>query len=193
MEGVIKTKSLNIKDLESGMVTILNDKQSFEIVTLQHLNADGEWMLMGNKPEVYVQPIESTLCKLVIESNSKEYALKFNQWSQAIRNKEVDTGKIVTFELVPLKFKEGKHVCVCTRCTAYFLGASLRQYTCKACCNLDVTAKVLINKTVKQQIPSTSITIREARRFAILAYGLGTTGSSSEYFDEWLDKNMPCH
>ena len=190
MKGQVRTDELNMKSIYAGTVAILNNKNTFEIVTVQHIDSDGNWVVMGNQPDAYKVPIEAQLCRLVVTDASGTYPLKFNQWANAIRGKEINSDKIVEFELVPAKFKDGKHIRVCDTCTAHFL-ASRTQGTCKTCCNLDVTAKILINKTVKQEEPQ-MISLSQARRFAILAYGLGKTGSSSDYFDEWLEKHMSC-
>jgi len=189
MVGFVRTDELNMKSIQAGVVAILNNKNVFEIVTVQHITSHGDWVVMGNSPDAYSVPIEAQLCRLVVTDASGTYPLKFNQWANAIRSKEINSDKLVDFELVPAKFKDGKHIRVCDTCTAHFLG-SRTQCTCRTCCNTDVTAKILITKTVKQQ--ESQISLSQARKFAILAYGLGKTGSSSEYFDEWLKTNMSC-
>jgi len=189
MKGLVKIEVINTKNICTGTVAVLNDKNSFEIVTVQHINKNGNWVVMGDRPDSF-EITDAPLCRLVVESSSKTYPLKYNQWSNAIRNNEINSGKEVDFELIPIKFKEGKHVTVCDICTAHFLG-SRSQYICKTCCNENVTAKILINKSVKQESLQT-ITVCKAQELIILAYNLGKTGTSSEKFDNWLKNNTPC-
>lgn len=185
MVGKVITHELNMNNIEAGVVAVLKDGSELQIVTVQHLDQDGHWVVMGNDTNPLRVPIKAELCKLMVIDESGSYPLKFNQWKNAIRNKEVNTNKPVEFELVSPKFKEGKHVKVCTDCTAHFIGA-LSQATCKKCCDADYTAKILISKSsVKPKRPR----IRSAEEIQALireGYELGALMTSKADFETWL-------
>ena len=189
MTGLVKTEELNINDLEAGSVAVLYDKDRLEIVTIQHINQDGNWVVMGQGFEDYSIPASSQLCRLVIISDTGTYPLKYNQWSNSIRGKEVNSDTPVVFELVPQKFKEGKHVKVCSSCTAQFLGTR-SQSDCKVCCTANPTAKILVNKKpVKPKRPRIKST-EEQKALALTSFQMGNRSTDQKKFMTWLDKQF---
>lgn len=188
MVGRVRTEELNINALESGVVAVLETKHGLNIVTLNHITKDGEWVVMGKSFDYTVTP-EDKLCKLVVLTDTEVYPLKYNQWANAIRNKEVNSETPVTFELVSPKFKEGKYVCTCSECTAQFLGTK-NQPTCKVCCEKDKTARILITKSVKPKRPR-MVTTQQAKTLAENAWQRGRKNEMTlDEFHTWLNKQF---
>ena len=192
MVGYVTTHELNNNDLESGSVVVLEREDTLEICTLQHMTKDGDWIIMGQTVDNYKVGAADKLCKLIIQAptNYLWYPLKFNQWSNAIRNGEVNSKKNVEFMLVPVdKFKGGKHVKECSICDAAFMGAGY-QTQCKSCCEKEVTAKILISKTVKPKRPRLVKDAFDPRAIAVQAYEMGKKGKNAKQFIAWLDKQF---
>jgi len=188
MEGTVITEELNTEKLEAGVICILKDKDALQLCTIQHIDPSGHWVVMGAGFDNYAVPLNAELCKLVVITDSRVYPLKFNQWKKAIVNKEVGTDKRVNFELIPAVFKEGKYVKDCRECTAQFLG-NRSQTECKECCAKDVTAKIIINKSIKPKRPH-MITEERAREIAVTAHHQGYLDVPKDRFKVWLDKQF---
>lgn len=188
MVGKVISEELNVNELQAGVVAVLVDQNRMEIITIKHINQDGDWVIMGQGFDDYAIPLSAQLCRLVIVSNSGTYPLKYNQWSNSIRSKEVNSDDPVTFELVPQKFKEGIHVKVCHTCTAQFMGTK-SQSDCMMCCTKNVTAKILINKKVKPKRPR-MVSQSQAKELAKQAYDLGKASHLVKDFDTWLNKQF---
>ena len=188
MVGVVRTEELNINSLEAGVVAVLENKDTLQVVTIQHINPAGDWVVMGTGFEDYAIPIEAMLCKLVVLADTGVYPLKYNQWANALRSKEVNTDTQVEFELVSPKFKAGKYVSTCSTCTSQFLGGR-SQPDCMICSTKNVTAKILINKLVKPKRPRI-VSPEKAKEVALKVYDLTKHGESLEDVTKWLDKQF---
>ena len=188
MVGVVRTEELNINSLEAGVVAVLENKDTLQVVTIQHINPAGDWVVMGTGFEDYSIPIEAKLCKLVVLTDTGVYPLKYNQWANALRNKEVNTDTQVEFDLVSPKFKAGKYVSTCSTCTSQFLGGR-SQPDCMICSTKNVTAKILINKLVKPKRPRI-VSPEKAKEVALKVYDLTKHGESLEDVTKWLDKQF---
>lgn len=189
MVGKVITEELNINNLEAGVIAVLKEDDSLQIVTIQHIDPNGHWVVMGKEFDNYAVPLKAELCKLMVIDKKGTYPLKFNQWSNAIRNKEVNTDTLVNFELVSPKFKEGKYVRICTDCTAQFIG-SRNQASCKVCCAADKTAKIIISKeSVKPKRPR-MISHIKAKEIAMKAYEMGQKSHLVKDVNAWLEKQF---
>jgi len=188
MVGQVKTEELNVKELEAGSIAVLFEKNRMEIITIKHIDPAGDWVVMGQGFDDYTVPINAQLCRLVVIGDSGSYPLKYNQWSNSIRSKEVNSDEFIEFELVPQKFKEGKHIRVCDTCTAQFLAAR-SQTDCKKCCTENCTAKILINKTVKPRRPRI-LTSQQIKEIALNAYKHGKDGLDTAEFIKWLENQF---
>jgi hypothetical protein len=193
MEGCVITEELNTEKLEAGVICVLkNDENTLRICTIQHIDPSGHWVVTGADFENYPVPLKAELCRLVVITDRGIYPLKFNQWKKAIQNKEVGTEKRVSFELIPAVFKEGKYVKDCRECTAQFLG-NRSQTECKECCDKDVTAKIIINKSIKPKRPRVKSVI-DIKALALTSFQMGSPTPKSEdeikTFNKWLDKQF---
>ena len=188
MEGSVITEELNTNKLEAGVIAVLKDKESLNICTIQHIDPSGHWVVMGTGFDNYAIPHSAELCRLVVIADRGIYPLKFNQWAKAIQNSEVDTDKRVNFELVPAVFKEGKYIGTCNECTAQFLGGR-NQPECKDCCDKDVTAKILVNKSIKPKRPR-MLSPRKNKEIALNAFKHGKDGMTTEDFIKWLENQF---
>ena len=190
MEGVVRTEELNINALEAGVVAVLEDKGILQVVTIQHIDPNGHWVVMGQGFDNYAIPITAKLSKIVVLCDAGVYPLKFNQWANALRSKEVNTDTHVEFELVSPKFKEGKYVNTCNTCTAQFLG-SRSQSDCKACTEKNQTAKILIKKKSKPKRPRMITPAEHKERCIVVARAARKIASRSDVaFEEWLEKQF---
>ena len=188
MVGVVRTEELNINSLEAGVVAVLENKDTLQVVTIQHINPAGDWVVMGTGFEDYAIPIEAMLCKLVVLADTGVYPLKYNQWANALRNKEVNTDTQVEFDLVSPKFKAGKYVCTCSTCTSQFLGGR-SQPDCMMCSTKNVTAKILIKKVSKPKRPR-MLSPQKNKEIALNAFKHGRDGMRTEEFVEWLENQF---
>ena len=192
MEGFVITEELNTNSLEAGVICVLKDKGMLQLCTIQHIDPSGHWVVMGAGFDNYAVPLDAQLCKLVVITDSRVFPLKFNQWKKAIQNKEVETDRLVSFELIPAVFKEGKYIKDCRECTAQFLG-NRSQTECKECCDKDVTAKIIINKSIKPKRPRVKSVI-DIKALALTSFQMGslTPKSADEIktFNKWLDKQF---
>jgi hypothetical protein len=192
MTGTVITEELNSNRLEAGAIVVLKDKESLQLCTIQHIDPDGHWVVMGVGFDNYTVPLDAELCKIVVIDDRRVYPLKFNQWAKAIKNKEVGTDAQVEFELVAAKFKEGKHLRVCGTCTAQFLGGR-NQPDCLTCSEKNVTARIIINKTIKPKRPRVK-SVTEIKALALTAYQMGMRAGHADVkpgtFNEWLDKQF---
>jgi len=192
MIGTVIAEELNNNQLEAGVICVLKDRETLQLCTIQHIDPDGHWVVMGVGFDNYTVPIRAELCKLLVLDDRGVYPLKFNQWIKAIQNNEVGTDTQVTFELVSATFKEGKHIRVCGACTAQFLG-SRNQPDCLTCSEENVTAKIIINKLVKPKRPRVK-SVTEIKALALTAYQMGMRAGHANVkpgtFNEWLDKQF---
>lgn len=197
MVGVVRTEELNSQDLESGSVVVFLDGDLIDIATLEHLTADGSWVVVLHNQafqDPYVAPITARLCKLMVVADRGVYPLKFNQWAKSIKNGEVDSDKQVNFEIIPAKFKEGKHVKTCSTCFSHFMGGS-RQPDCKKCCDENVTAQIKIEKKVKPKRPRMKSN-DEIKALALTSFQMGVKAAAlapndnRKAFDAWLEKQF---
>jgi hypothetical protein len=193
MNGHVRTEELNTNKLEAGAVVVLFDKERIEIVTIQHINPAGEWIVMGQGFEDYAVPHRAELCRLVIVTTSGTYPLKFNQWTNAIKSKEVNDNRPVQFELIPQKFKYGKYIRVCQTCTAQFMGGR-SQPACETCCTKNVTAQITVKKkSVITKRPRIKSTV-EIKALALTSFQMGSskphTTDEIKTFNKWLDKQF---
>jgi hypothetical protein len=193
MLGKVITEELNVNKLEAGSVCVLQDVGVLEIVTIQHINPKGNWVVTGADFDNHDVPAAAALCRIVVIDSRGVYPLKFNQWKNAIRNKEVNSGDDVEFELIPAKFKEGKYIATCNECTAQFLGAK-RQPTCQECCKKDVTARIVVKKKVKPKKPGIK-SDDEIKALALTSFQMGmkcdnATLDPEKRFMTWLEKQF---
>jgi hypothetical protein len=188
MEGTIITEELNMFKIEAGTICILKEKELLRLATVQHYSHDEHWVVTGTGFDEYTVPVDAMLCKLVVIADNGVYPLKFNQWKKAIQNGEVSTEKRVNFELIPAQFKEGKYIGTCNECTAQFLGGR-NQPECKDCCDKDVTARIIINKSVKTKRPRL-MKPEQSKEIALNAFKHGKDGLSNVAFVKWLEKQF---
>lgn len=196
MVGHVKTEELNVHSLESGAVVVLQEQDTYQIVTIQHIDPAGQWVVMGNDFDGYAIPVDAKLCKLVIITPDRVYPLKMNQWINSIRNNEVNSSKEVSFDAISPKYKVGKYVHACIECTAHFMGGR-SQTMCKKCNDASYTAKIIINKKVKPKRPRVKST-EDIKTLALTSFQMGMkTADLSPYkeealktFNAWLDKQF---
>lgn len=193
MVGTIVTEPL--QHIEAGSIGILLQGETIlGICTVLHLNAQGEWVVSGDwKPFRGEIKEDMTLCRLVIQSESGKWPLRFTQWSKSIRAKEINTGVKVEFKLQSAKFVPGNYTRICSECQVHFL-ADKRQPRCETCCGEDKIAQIVLTKekpkpTVKEKrqrmisIPTAKLMMREA-------YKLGVEGVGFPGFEKWLEKTF---
>lgn len=188
MTGIIITDELNMRYLEAGAIAVMACGDDLQIVTVKHIDPNADWVVMTDAMIDVKVSIEARLCKLMVVSPNGTYPLKFNQWANAIRNKEVDTAKQVAFELAIPKFKHGHHVQVCSYCNSHFLGA-IRQPICSHCNDDNKTARIIISKApiIRRPRLITPIVIHD---IATQAYHLGKTTMTPSEFHTWLEKQL---
>jgi len=188
MKGYVRTEELNIKNVEAGVIAVLKHDSLLHTVTIQHINTEGSWVVMGKDLDDYTVPASAELCKLVIIDTCGVYPLKFNQWTNAIKNKEVNSDEPVDFELISHKFRNGKYMRTCSECTAQFIGGKSQPF-CKTCCEKDVIAQIQINKKVKPKRPRIK-SVTEIKALALTAYQMGENFGQRSDFNTWLEKQF---
>jgi len=193
MEGSIITQEHNMFKIDAGMICVLREQDLLRLVTVQHYSHDDRWVVAGDNFAEYKVPLDAMLCKLVIVDDKGTYPLKLNQWKKAIKNEEVNSDKVLTFELIPTIFKTGKSINTCIECTAQFLGGR-NQSICQGCCDEDVVARIVIsNQSVKPKRPRVKSTA-DIKALALTSFQMGSQKPKStadiKTFNVWLDKQF---
>lgn len=199
MKGSVKTFTEDLDDVEAGSVGILKKNNNIlGICTIMHVdNKSGNWMAEVDDGSNVIIDSDHTFCSLIIQDSSNDnviYPLKFNQWRKSLKANEVDSGKIIEYVTIPVKYYKGTNLKECSNCHAHYY-ASRNQSLCKDCCDLFATAKIILTKpkqkaTVKPK-RKRMFSASQVKLIAIEAYKKGSsTNESYDSFERWLNKQL---
>jgi len=189
MVGKVATVELNNNLLQAGAVVVIKNHALLEICTVLHVDQSGQWVIMGQSFDTMSVGARDMLCKLVVTHEDGIYPLKFNQWDKAIKNREVDSTKEVTFELNAPKYKPGKYMKTCGSCEYHYMGAR-QQNICQKCNSKDVTAQIIITKQAKPKRPRMAKPTISMQALLATAYEMGKDGKNATQFNKWLQKQL---
>lgn len=178
-------KALLNKDIVAGTAALVKINDQFtNLVILTHLNASGEWVIMGSSYAGVVTS-EMGIYKLVVEDeNGLCFPLAQKYWNGAKQLGQIDTDTKITFERKAPLFKTGLYSKFCTLCESHFEGHK-SQKICSSCCNdLQEAHLVVDSDLIKKN--SKSVSFSEVRKIAKAAFELGRT--TNESFDSWFNE-----
>lgn len=187
----------------AGSVVVLMDedyKSAIGVCTVMHMTASGNFYLEGDHFKGEVED-EHCLRLLAVAHSTKTsyqvFPLKFNQWSKAIKNNEVNNiRKQVDFTLVFPPFFKGNYRRECGDCGGDFIGDK-RQPLCEDCCRRNPIAKIILTKE-KTKVPIKpkavkTISVSLVELLCREAYKLGKEGHSYQVFEQRLKISLQKH
>ena len=134
IKGMVMTEAYG-NNLVAGTVCVITNKQSYHVVTLLHLDQDGNWVVDGD----YKGTVNSdkVFFKLITATRLDNYPIATKDWSRLIKRDMI--GQQILFKLKPFKFKRGKSIQTCSTCYSHFMAAPTQPY-CGECCQKASTA-----------------------------------------------------
>jgi len=190
VKGLIITEAYNTSDLEAGVVCIVKINNVFYIVTLMHIDTNGDWFVTGEYEGLVER--ERFFFKLIVMSKEGNFNIAFKYWKHILKNENFsDIEK--DFIVKPLKFIKGDYHRECINCSSDFT-ADKKQPYCKKCCVEFSTAHLKSIVKDKNQITiNKPVTISEKMRdISIATYKLVKRNSNIRFkdFESWLDEHL---
>lgn len=172
-DALVITEQLSAKEPESGTVCLVMINKEYKIVTLDHIDPDGNWVSIEHGV------IQKPLLRLSALLEDKSYPIAFKDWKRILLSNVMNTTNLVKFSIKPYKFKEGKYVKTCSNCAASFL-ATKSQPLCKTCCVLYSTATLFKPDVIKKNKRPRLVKPNKVKLLMKASYLIGKT----EDFDE---------
>jgi hypothetical protein len=131
IKGLIITEPMAAIDIEAGTVCLVNHEGVIYRVTVMHINRNDNWVVEGDyNGEVSDKQL---LCTLSVLTKNRSFPIIFKDYKHILKKKMVGDNKYYKFTIKPHKFKEGKYVMQCSKCTGIFDGGRSQPY-CESCC-----------------------------------------------------------
>jgi hypothetical protein len=154
--GTVIAVPVKDKDIWAGMELVLcSGGKAIDLVKVSHITLQGNYYIIG--PNTACEMTEDMyLTNLYIQTKEGAvHKIKFKQWYKLIKNKLINSGRSVIFELLPSTFSTGFYSKLCTSCGAYFAG-NKKQQECEECSEANryavVDLKILPQRNKRKRI-----------------------------------------
>lgn len=183
-KGRVITVPLANEAIDSGIIAILSNEGEYSLCTVQHLTPEGDWFIEYKGIHSLIPPY-AKLCTLQAQSIRSDecWPVKLNQWKASIKSGEINSEKIVEFEVVHAKFVEGYYNQICSLCSSSFT-AHKRQPLCRECCEKNAVARIVFPQKTKP--------VKKTKKYeesvVMSAFVAGSMGTQT--WESWKDNNL---
>ena len=192
IKGKVITEPISTGDIETGTVALFKKNEEYYVITVTHMNTDGDWMVDGDYKGKVER--ERPFFRLSVMTEERTYPIAVRDWSLLPKEIIVTNSELV-FDLIPFRYKGGKSIQTCSECSASFI-ASVSQPFCRKCCKEMTVARLHKSTKKEKKIDNKRPRMFKAsrvRQIGLDAYDFITSDFvdlDQEDYIKWLDRQI---